>query len=87
MYNSTDFDAVHKYLVRFPMPSGHLTRAVNVPNAQTRGGIGTLRYSSLGMPPTVPKIKMARATSSLWLCLWLLQPIRSIAMPTKWVKA
>ena len=29
------------------MPSGHLTRAVKVPNAQTIGGIGTLWYISL----------------------------------------
>ena len=37
------------YLARFPMPSGHPTRAVNVPNAQTinRGGTGTLWYISL----------------------------------------
>ena len=27
------------------------------------------------MPPPVPKIKMARATSTSWFCLWLLQPI------------
>ena len=31
-----------KYLAWFPMPSGHPTRAANVPNAQSRGGIGTL---------------------------------------------
>ena len=36
-----------KYLALFPMPSGRLTRAANVPKAQTRGGIGTLWYSSL----------------------------------------
>ena len=30
-----------KYLAWFQMPSGHLTRAANVPNAQSRGGIGT----------------------------------------------
>ena len=29
------------------MPSGHLTRAVKVPNAQTLGGIGILWYISL----------------------------------------
>ena len=38
---------IFKNLARFPMSSGHLTRAVNVPNAQTRGGIGTLWYISL----------------------------------------
>ena len=45
-YKPTDLGAV-KYLARSPMPSGHLTRAVNAPNAQTRGGIGTLWYISL----------------------------------------
>ena len=29
------------YLAWFPMPSGHLTRASNVPNPRSRGGIGT----------------------------------------------
>ena len=29
------------------MPSGHLARAVNVPNAQTGGGVGTLWHISL----------------------------------------
>ena len=75
-----------KYLAWFPMPSGHLTLAANIPNAQSRGGIGTYQvwYSFRSfMPPLVPQIKMARATSSLWLCLWLLQPIMSIAKPTK----
>ena len=78
-----------KYLARFPMPSGYLTWSVNVPNAQTRGGIDTL-YGTFRLfmpPPAVPKIKMAHTTSSLWLCVWLLQQIMSIALPTKWVKA
>ena len=35
-----------KYLTRFPMPSEHLTRAINISNAQTRGGIGILWYIS-----------------------------------------
>ena len=41
----------------------------------------------LFMLSSVPTIKMGRATSSVWFCLWLLQPITAIAMPTKWVKA
>ena len=41
----------------------------------------------LFMPPPVPQIKMAPATSSWWLCLRLLKPIMRIAMPTKWVKS
>ena len=40
MYKSTDFDAV-MYSAWFPMPTEHLTRAANVPNAQSRGGIRT----------------------------------------------
>ena len=28
------FDAVFKYSAQFPMPTGHLARAINVPNAK-----------------------------------------------------
>ena len=67
-------------LALFPMPSGQFTRVVNVSNAQSRGVAYRhpmlIWYISLVMPTPVPKIKMARATSSiLWLCLRLLQPI------------
>ena len=47
-----------KYLAPFPMPSGHLPRAVHLTNAQTRGGIGTLRYIfACSCHPMCPKSK------------------------------
>ena len=58
------------------MPSGHLTWAVNVPNAQTRGDTGTLWYISLVY--ATPSAQNQNGTCHLqlmWLCLWLLQPI------------
>ena len=84
---STDFDAV-EVLGAVPNPpvgilpglSSYATPKLDVALAP----YGTFR---LFMPPPVPKIKMARVTSSLWLCIWLIQPLMSIAMPTKWVKA
>ena len=51
------------------MPIGHLAWAINVPNAKTRCGIGSLWHVSLVLPLPVPAILMARAHSSLRLCL------------------
>ena len=47
-----------KYLAWFPMPSGHLTRAANVPNAQSRSGTGTYgTFSACLCHPLCPKSK------------------------------
>ena len=53
------------------------------PNAQARGGIGTLWYILVVYATPCALNQIARATSSLWLCFWLfvLQPIMSIACP------
>ena len=58
------------YLARLSTSTGHLTRrAVNLPNAQTRGGINTYyAVFRLVMPLPTRKRKMTRVTSTLCLC-------------------
>ena len=57
MCKSTDFDAV-MYSAWFPMPTEHLTRAANVPNAQSRGDVGTyVHFSLVYATPCAPKSK------------------------------
>ena len=62
-YKSTDFDVEVFGAVPNAQWASYL--GCHVPNAQSRGGIFTLWYISLVYATPVPKIKMARATSSL----------------------
>ena len=85
-YKTTDFDAV-KYFTWFSTPGGHLARDVNIPKAHSRGGMGTYGAFFGCLCHPLPKSKWHVPPPANGFCLWLLQPITSIAMPTKWVEA
>ena len=86
-YKSTDFYAVLSTCRGSQCPAGNLPGLSTYPTPKLEVAKAPYSTFRLFMPPPVPKIKMARATSRLWFCLWLFQPVMSIAMPTKWVKA
>ena len=73
------------YLAWFLMRSGHLTRAANVPNAQSRGDKGT--YGTVFACLCHPLSPRSNWHVPAYGCAYGSYSELSIAMPTKWVKA